>query len=110
MLCVALPEAVRLPATLLAAGLPDPPRGDEPAFTSLEVTRWWQPSRPPRLAVPAPAVQDVVDRAVEAGVRGILNFAPAQLKVPEEVALKDVNMVMELEALSFTLSQGEEGR
>ena len=58
------------------------------------------------LAVPAPAVQDVVDRAVEAGVRGILNFAPAQLKVPEEVALKDVNMVMELEALSFTLSQG----
>ena len=58
------------------------------------------------LAVPAPAVQGVVDRAVKAGVRAILNFAPAQLKVPEDVALKDVNMVMELEALSFTLSQG----
>jgi redox-sensing transcriptional repressor len=51
-------------------------------------------------------VQDVVDRAVEAGVRGILNFAPAQLRVPDAVALKDVNMVMELEALSFTLRQG----
>jgi redox-sensing transcriptional repressor len=57
------------------------------------------------VAVPAQAAQGVVDRAVRAGVRAILNFAPAQLKVPEEVALKDVNMVMELEALSFTLSQ-----
>jgi redox-sensing transcriptional repressor len=62
------------------------------------------------LAVPAPAVQEVVDRAVQAGVRAILNFAPAQLRVPDAVALKDVNMVMELEALSFTLSQGSGSR
>jgi NADH/NAD ratio-sensing transcriptional regulator Rex len=40
-----------------------------------------------------------------AGVRGILNFAPTKLKVLEGVVVKDVNMVMELEALSFTLSQ-----
>lgn len=57
------------------------------------------------LAVPAAAGQDVVDRAVEAGARGILNFAPAQLRVPDHVALKDVNLVMELEALSFSLTQ-----
>jgi len=62
------------------------------------------------LAVPAHAVHEVVDRAVAAGVRGILNFAPAHLKVPESVALKDVNMVMELEALSFILSQGPSER
>jgi redox-sensing transcriptional repressor len=62
------------------------------------------------LAVPAGAVQDVVDRAVQAGVRAILNFASAQLKIPDDVALKDVNMVMELEALSFTLSQGSGAR
>ena len=62
------------------------------------------------LAVPAPAVQEVVDRAVKVGVRAILNFAPAQLKVPEDVAIKDVNMVMELEALSFNLSQGSSER
>ena len=62
------------------------------------------------LAVPARAAHDVADRAIHAGVRGILNFAPAQLRVPEDVALKDVNMVMELEALSFALSQdGEQG-
>ena len=57
------------------------------------------------LAVPARAANEIADRAVRAGVRGILNFAPAQLRVAEEVALKDVNMVMELEALSFALSQ-----
>lgn len=57
------------------------------------------------VAVPATAGQDVVDRAVEAGARGILNFAPAQLRVPDHVALKDVNLVMELEALSFSLTQ-----
>ena len=56
------------------------------------------------LAVPAEAVQDMLDRAVAGGVRGVLNFAPAQLRVPDEVAVKDVNMVMELEALSFALS------
>jgi len=57
------------------------------------------------VAVPASAGQEVVDRAVEAGVRGILNFTPIHLRVPEEVALKDVNLVTELEVLSFTLSQ-----
>jgi len=57
------------------------------------------------LAVPAEAVPEVLDRVVAAGVRGILNFAPTQLRVPPDVAVKDVNMVMELEALSFALSQ-----
>ncbi len=57
------------------------------------------------LAVPAEAVQDIADQALAGGVRGILNFAPAQLRVPENVSVKDVNMVMELEALSFALSQ-----
>ncbi len=55
------------------------------------------------IAVPADAAQEVVDRAVSAGVRGILNFAPARLRVPPEVVMEDVNIVMELEALSFAL-------
>ena len=57
------------------------------------------------LAIPAPAAADVSARAVAAGVKGILNFAPMQLRVPNGVAVKDVNMVMELEALSFALTQ-----
>jgi redox-sensing transcriptional repressor len=61
------------------------------------------------LAVPAEAVPDVSARVVATGVKGILNFAPMQLRVPPDVAVKDVNMVMELEALSFALSQASRG-
>lgn len=56
------------------------------------------------LAVPSAVAQGVVDRVVAAGVRAILNFAPAQLHVPEGVTLKSVNMAMELEGLSFALA------
>lgn len=61
------------------------------------------------LAVPAAAAQEVLDRAVDVGVRGILNFAPIQLQAPPGVSLQDVNMVMELEALSFALTNDGEG-
>lgn len=56
------------------------------------------------LAVPGFVAQEMLDRSAAAGVRGVLNFAPIRLKAPEGVSLKDVNMVMELEALSFALS------
>lgn len=56
------------------------------------------------LAVPADAAQKLVDRVVKAGIRGILSFAPAQLTVPGDVALRAVNMAMELEALTFALT------
>jgi redox-sensing transcriptional repressor len=56
------------------------------------------------VAVPADAAQQVVDRLVKAGVRGILNFAPARLKVPPGVALKNVDVTLELEGLSFALN------
>jgi redox-sensing transcriptional repressor len=56
------------------------------------------------VAVPAEAAQGVVDRVVSAGVRAILNFAPVKLHVPPGVALKNVNMAVELEALSYALA------
>lgn len=61
------------------------------------------------LAVPASAAQKVADRAVHAGVKGILNFAPVQIKVPDSIPVEDVNLVMELEALSFKITRGETG-
>ena len=57
------------------------------------------------LAIPVEAVPSVMEHVEKAGVRGILNFAPTKLKVRGGVAVKNVNMVMELEALSFALSQ-----
>jgi len=61
------------------------------------------------LAVPADVVQRIVDRVVTVGVRAILNFAPTQLQVPAHVSVQDVNMSMELEALSFALASRESG-
>jgi len=57
------------------------------------------------IAVPASAAQGVVDRVVSAGVRGILNFAPVRLTVPPGVELKNVNMAVEMEGLSFALAR-----
>jgi redox-sensing transcriptional repressor len=57
------------------------------------------------IAVPGEAAQPVADRLVVAGVRAILNFAPARLKVPKEVRLQNVDLSIELENLSFHLAQ-----
>lgn len=59
------------------------------------------------LTVPGDEAQKVVDRVVKAGVKAILNFAPAQLQAPPDVAIKTVNMAMELEGLSFALTNRE---
>lgn len=56
------------------------------------------------LTTPADEAQNVVDRLVAAGMRALLNFAPIQLQVPSDVTLKNVNMAMELEGLSFALT------
>ena len=59
------------------------------------------------IAVPASAAQRVVDQVVAAGITGVMSFAPIQLHVPADVTLNTVNMGMELERLSFALSNRE---
>lgn len=56
------------------------------------------------LTTPAEEAQPVVDRLVAAGMHALLNFAPIQLRVPPDVTLRNVNMAMELEGLSFALT------
>ena len=56
------------------------------------------------LTVPAEVAQKTLDRVVAAGVKAVLNFAPTQLQAPADVTVKTVNMAMELEGLSFALS------
>jgi len=57
------------------------------------------------VAVPAESAQAVTDQLVGAGIRAVLNFAPARLKVPREVRLQNVDLSIELETLSFYLAQ-----
>jgi redox-sensing transcriptional repressor len=53
------------------------------------------------VATPATSAQEVVDRLVAAGVRSILNFAPASVVVPDGVSLRKVDLAVELQILSF---------
>jgi redox-sensing transcriptional repressor len=53
------------------------------------------------IATPAAVAQDVADRLVAAGVTSILNFAPGVLSVPKGVAVRKVDLSIELQILSF---------
>lgn len=53
------------------------------------------------LSVPAAVAQSVANTLIEAGVSGILNFAPIVLTVPEDVMVNNVNLAIELENLSY---------
>jgi len=53
------------------------------------------------IATPAIAVQDIVDRMVEAGIRSILNFAPAVISVDSGVSVRKVDLAIELQILAF---------
>jgi redox-sensing transcriptional repressor len=53
------------------------------------------------IATPAAGAQEVCDRLVAAGVSSILNFAPVVLSVPDHVAVRKVDMSIELQILAF---------
>jgi redox-sensing transcriptional repressor len=53
------------------------------------------------ISTPAPAAQEVADRMVAAGIRSILNFAPAVITVPPEVSLRKVDLSIELQILGY---------
>ena len=59
------------------------------------------------LTVPASVAQKVCDELIESGVRAILNFAPVNLRVPDNVFIRNENMAIELEHLSFLLKNSE---
>ena len=55
--------------------------------------------------------QKVADALVSGGVKGIWNFAPIDLNIPENVALESVHLSDSLHALSFMIkNMSEEGR
>ncbi len=53
------------------------------------------------VATPAGAAQDAADRLVAAGVTSILNFAPIVLTVPAGIAVRKVDLAVELQILSY---------
>lgn len=55
------------------------------------------------LTVPQDVAQETADRLVEANVRGILNFTPIRLDVPENVRVQNVDLTNELQTLIYFL-------
>jgi len=58
------------------------------------------------VAVPPEAAQTVTEQLVAAGIKAVLNFAPTRLRVGREIRLKNVDLSIELETLSFYLAKG----
>ena len=58
------------------------------------------------ICVPEGAAQKAVDMLVDkdVGIKAILNFAPIALTVPDDVTVRYENMAIEIEALSFALT------
>jgi len=55
------------------------------------------------IAVPAMAAQKVADQLVEAGIDGVVNFAPVTISLPKSIQLIGVDLAIELEQLSFAV-------
>jgi len=59
------------------------------------------------ITTPPSEAQSVTDLLVDAGIRGILNFAPAQITVPEGCVVKNVFFTNILDNLAYLLSNSE---
>lgn len=53
------------------------------------------------VATPADAAQDVADVLVRNGISAVLNFAPTSLEVPATVAVRNVDLSVELQVLGY---------
>ncbi|MEX2426410.1 MAG: redox-sensing transcriptional repressor Rex [Thermomicrobiaceae bacterium] len=56
------------------------------------------------VAVPADNSQNVADRLVDSGVQAILNYAPAIIRVPSHVRVREIDPTSALQSLSFYLN------
>jgi len=55
------------------------------------------------LTVPASAAQDITDRLVAQEVKGILNFTPARLTIPDDVRVHHIDLSVELQSFVYFL-------
>jgi len=60
------------------------------------------------ICVPAESAEEVASLMADAGIEGILNFAPVSLAVPKQVKLCSVDLGLELELLSFQVVRNSE--
>jgi len=59
------------------------------------------------ITTPPERAQRAVNYLLEAGIRGIVNFAPARIKVPDNVAVEYVDFIHHLFSVAFKISQNQ---
>lgn len=59
------------------------------------------------LTVPVQAAQEVTDQLVKAGIKGILNFTPTRLQVPDDIKIHYIDLSVELQSLVYFLKKNE---
>lgn len=57
------------------------------------------------ITTPADFAQEVANQLVAGGIKGLLNFAPIKVKVPETITLRNVSITSELDNLAYLLTQ-----
>lgn len=55
------------------------------------------------LTVPVGAAQPITDRLINKGIKGILNFTPARINVPEHIRVHHIDLAVELQSLVYFL-------
>ncbi len=59
------------------------------------------------VAVPASQAQSVIDQLVDAGVRGILNYAPVAPSVPDGIVIRNIDPALSLQSMTYYLLQDD---
>lgn len=59
------------------------------------------------LTVPQQAAQSIADQLVASGIKGILNFTPSRLTVPDSVRVHHIDLAVELQAFLYFLKRAE---
>ncbi|MCB4790866.1 MAG: redox-sensing transcriptional repressor Rex [Elusimicrobia bacterium] len=62
------------------------------------------------ITAPDIAAQQIADKLVNSGIKGILNFAPIQLRCPSDVIINNVNLVAELENVIYFVNISEKSK
>jgi redox-sensing transcriptional repressor len=59
------------------------------------------------ICVPVESAQKVANLLIYLGIKGIVNFAPRTLEVPEDVMIEDVHISLSFKSLSFKMVNRE---
>ncbi len=55
------------------------------------------------ITVPQVAAQEVCNKLVQVGIKGIINFSPIILKVPDDIFVNNINLSLEFDTLIYYL-------